>query len=109
MKDKKPILGHIIVLSFLFIFHEQQRGATIYAEFLGGSFTCDAYHMTEPHPKGNFSHIYILDFILWGGLVVWAWTSMLEVSSSKPIVYKSKGFALVELVAPGLPDLRAIA
>ncbi|KAH7284971.1 hypothetical protein KP509_33G004900 [Ceratopteris richardii] len=32
--------------------HAKDRGATIYAEFLGGSFTCDAYHMTEPHPEG---------------------------------------------------------
>ncbi|XP_004251704.1 3-oxoacyl-[acyl-carrier-protein] synthase II, chloroplastic-like isoform X1 [Solanum lycopersicum] len=32
--------------------HAKRRGATIYAEFLGGSFTCDAYHMTEPHPEG---------------------------------------------------------
>ncbi|MCI23191.1 3-oxoacyl-ACP synthase II chloroplastic-like, partial [Trifolium medium] len=29
-----------------------KRGATIYAEFLGGSFTCDAYHVTEPRPDG---------------------------------------------------------
>ncbi|XP_076945430.1 3-oxoacyl-[acyl-carrier-protein] synthase II, chloroplastic-like isoform X2 [Bidens hawaiensis] len=33
--------------------HAKRRGATIYAEFLGGSFTCDAYHMTEPHPQGT--------------------------------------------------------
>lgn len=32
--------------------HAKKRGATIHAEFLGGSFTCDAYHMTEPHPEG---------------------------------------------------------
>ncbi|GFS43787.1 fatty acid biosynthesis 1 [Actinidia rufa] len=32
--------------------HAKKRGANIYAEFLGGSFTCDAYHMTEPHPEG---------------------------------------------------------
>ncbi|GMI97865.1 ARABIDOPSIS BETA-KETOACYL-ACP SYNTHETASE 2, BETA-KETOACYL-ACP SYNTHETASE 2 [Hibiscus trionum] len=32
--------------------HAKRRGATIYAEFMGGSFTCDAYHMTEPHPDG---------------------------------------------------------
>ncbi|KAJ6355705.1 hypothetical protein OIU77_006144 [Salix suchowensis] len=33
--------------------HAKKRGANIYAEFLGGSFTCDAYHMTEPRPDGN--------------------------------------------------------
>lgn len=33
--------------------HAKGRGANIYAEFLGGSFTCDAYHMTEPHPQGT--------------------------------------------------------
>ncbi|KAG1342586.1 3-oxoacyl-[acyl-carrier-protein] synthase II, chloroplastic [Cocos nucifera] len=33
--------------------HAKRRGAEIYAEFLGGSFTCDAYHMTEPHPEGT--------------------------------------------------------
>ncbi|XP_051114081.1 3-oxoacyl-[acyl-carrier-protein] synthase II, chloroplastic-like [Andrographis paniculata] len=33
--------------------HAKRRGATIYAEFLGGSFTCDAYHMTDPHPEGT--------------------------------------------------------
>ncbi|GJS43064.1 3-oxoacyl-[acyl-carrier-protein] synthase II, chloroplastic-like protein [Tanacetum coccineum] len=33
--------------------HAKARGAKIYAEFLGGSFTCDAYHMIEPHPDGT--------------------------------------------------------
>ncbi|KAI3761666.1 hypothetical protein L1987_52087 [Smallanthus sonchifolius] len=33
--------------------HAKARGAKIYAEFMGGSFTCDAYHMTEPHPDGT--------------------------------------------------------
>ncbi|KAJ8750767.1 hypothetical protein K2173_015948 [Erythroxylum novogranatense] len=32
--------------------HAKARNANIYAEFLGGSFTCDAYHMTEPRPDG---------------------------------------------------------
>ncbi|KAH7547044.1 hypothetical protein FEM48_Zijuj01G0265400 [Ziziphus jujuba var. spinosa] len=32
--------------------HAKRRGANIYAEFLGGSFTCDAYHVNEPHPDG---------------------------------------------------------
>ncbi|PIA48061.1 hypothetical protein AQUCO_01400568v1 [Aquilegia coerulea] len=33
--------------------HAKTRGATIHAEFLGGSFTSDAYHVTEPHPEGK--------------------------------------------------------
>lgn len=32
--------------------HALKRGAPIYAEYLGGSVTCDAYHMTDPDPQG---------------------------------------------------------
>ncbi|CRH91121.1 3-oxoacyl-ACP synthase II [Chlamydia trachomatis] len=32
--------------------HAQKRGATILAEIVGYGNTCDAYHMTSPHPKG---------------------------------------------------------
>ncbi|MBF8262949.1 MAG: hypothetical protein HW387_614 [Parachlamydiales bacterium] len=32
--------------------HAQERGAPIYAEYLGGSINCDAYHMTDPMGDG---------------------------------------------------------
>lgn len=41
----------------------QKRGAKIYAEFRGGSFTCDAYHMTEPHPDGKSAISLRLNFL----------------------------------------------
>jgi hypothetical protein len=33
--------------------HAKARGAKIYAEYVGGAFTCDAHHMTEPQPQGR--------------------------------------------------------
>lgn len=32
--------------------HALARGATIYAEYLGGAFSCDAHHITEPRQDG---------------------------------------------------------
>lgn len=33
--------------------HAKARGANILAEFIGGAFTCDAHHISDPDPEGK--------------------------------------------------------
>ncbi len=41
------------VLTLESLEHALARGAPIYAEYLGSSVNCDAYHMTDPRPDGK--------------------------------------------------------
>ena len=45
--------SHAGVLVLEELEHARARGAPILAEYIGGSFTCDAHHMTEPLPDGT--------------------------------------------------------
>ena len=48
--------------------HAQARGATSLAEFLGGSYTCDAHHMPEPHPDGRGVQLAITNALASSGV-----------------------------------------
>jgi len=43
--------------------HAQKRGATIYAELVGGGFSADAYHLTAPHPDGLGAALVMKDVL----------------------------------------------
>ncbi|PWA55236.1 pentatricopeptide repeat (PPR) superfamily protein [Artemisia annua] len=40
-------------IGYLYAIGVQKRGTYIYAEVLSGSFSSDAYDMTQPHPEGS--------------------------------------------------------
>lgn len=48
--------------------HALARGATIYAEYLGGSVNCDAYHMTDPRADGEMVALCIEDALASAGV-----------------------------------------
>jgi len=48
--------------------HAKERGATIYAELKGYGNTCDAYHITAPHPEAAGASRAIRDAIVEAGM-----------------------------------------
>jgi len=48
--------------------HALARGAPIYAEYLGGSVNCDAYHMTDPRSDGGVVALCMEDAIASAGI-----------------------------------------
>lgn len=48
--------------------HAIRRGATIYAEYMGGGMSADAYHMTAPHPEGLGAQLVMKDALRDAGM-----------------------------------------
>jgi 3-oxoacyl-[acyl-carrier-protein] synthase II len=58
--------GCLLVLESLA--HARARGARIYAELLGYATTCDAHHMTAPHPDGTYAARAMSDALAEAGI-----------------------------------------
>ncbi len=50
--------------------HAIRRGAKIYAEYMGGGMSADAYHMTAPHPEGLGAQLVMKDALRDAGMSV---------------------------------------
>lgn len=48
--------------------HAKARGATIYAEFIGGGMSADAHHLTAPHPEGRGAFIVMKNALADAGI-----------------------------------------
>lgn len=76
--EKISILPHILFI-WIYLCIGQKRGTIIYAEFLGGSFTYDAYHMIGPYPEGCWKqnelqiYFYVTNHKSYFSLILFSW------------------------------------
>ena len=77
--------------------HAKARGATIYAEFIGGGMSADAHHITAPHPEGLGARNVMKNALKDAGIVTTDVDYINVHGTSTPLGDKSESVAIKEI------------
>ena len=89
--------------------HAQRRGAPVYAEFVGGAMSADAYHATSTHPEGVGALLSMRNALADAGLAVDAVDYVNAHATSTPAGDISELLALRDLLGDYLPRVNISA